>query len=57
MWGRKSSRRKEVACIVIIGAIIPVINTVLLRGSLINQVERIAKTNEENIIKQSRYKR
>ena len=53
MWNTKSNRIMEIAIIVIVGAIVSVLNTLVLRSSLIKQVERIAKDNELNILSKS----
>ena len=44
----------EVIIIVILGAITSMLNTLWLRNELIIQIEKIAKRNEENIIRNSK---
>jgi hypothetical protein len=54
MWETRSNRIVEISIIVIFGAIVSILNTLWLRGSLIEQIKIIAKDNENNIIKQSK---
>jgi hypothetical protein len=50
MWSTKRNRVLEIAVIVVFGAIVSVINTILLRENLLKEVKRIAKNSELNIV-------
>ena len=53
MFNQRKQRLTEVIVITVIGAIVSFINTLWLRSSLVKEIERIAKTNELNILRQS----
>lgn len=53
MFNQRKQRLTEVIVITVIGAIVSFINTLWLRSSLIKEIERIAKTNERNILRES----
>jgi hypothetical protein len=50
MWNTNKNRRLEIFIIVIAGAIVSVINTLLLRENLINEIKKIARRVEANIV-------
>jgi Mn2+/Fe2+ NRAMP family transporter len=53
MFNQRKQRLTEVIIITVIGAIVSVLNTLWLRSSLIKEIERIAKDNEKNILRES----
>lgn len=51
MFNQRKQRITEIVIITVIGAIVSILNTLWLRSSLIMEIERIAKTNEMNILR------
>lgn len=46
MWSTRKNRILDVVIVVVIGAIVSVLNTLWLRGNLLNEVQKIAKNTE-----------
>lgn len=53
MFSQRKQRLSEVIMIMVIGAIVSIVNTLWLRMSLLQEIERIAKTKEMNILRKS----
>jgi len=49
----RRQRLTEIILITVIGAIVSILNTLLLRFSLLKEIEKIAKINELDILRKS----